>query len=291
MLWIFLTLAAAPLQVARNAMQRGLVGEAGPWGATLVRFLFGLPFSLAIFGVVAFLTPGAAPHGSPWFWTWASVGATSQVLGMAALLAAMQRCGFGVATVLQLSALPVGALIGWLAFGDALSVVAWAGVALASVSLALVSWPWRAEPSFTGSALGLAAGLGFAMAFNSYRQATMALEPEHPIYAAALTVLTVQVVQSVALTAVLVVCRPQALRAVAGAWRSSLAAGFFGSASSVCWFAALALAPVGPVRALATIEAPIAAAVGRRLWRERPSLRQWIGGALATVGVAMTALG
>ena len=173
MLWIFLTLAAAPLQVARNAMQRGLVGEAGPWGATLVRFLFGLPFSLAIFGVVAFLTPGAAPHGSPWFWTWASVGATSQVLGMAALLAAMQRCGFGVATVLQLSALPVGALIGWLAFGDALSVVAWAGVALASVSLALVSWPWRAEPSFTGSALGLAAGLGFAMAFNSYRQATI----------------------------------------------------------------------------------------------------------------------
>ena len=43
MLWIFLTAAAAPLQVARNALQRGLVGDAGPWGATLVRFLFGLP--------------------------------------------------------------------------------------------------------------------------------------------------------------------------------------------------------------------------------------------------------
>jgi hypothetical protein len=40
MLWIILTAAAAPLQVARNALQRGLVGDAGPWGATLVRFLF-----------------------------------------------------------------------------------------------------------------------------------------------------------------------------------------------------------------------------------------------------------
>ena len=48
MLWIALTIAAAPLQVARNALQRGLVEEAGPWGATLVRFLFGLPFALTL---------------------------------------------------------------------------------------------------------------------------------------------------------------------------------------------------------------------------------------------------
>jgi drug/metabolite transporter (DMT)-like permease len=38
------------------------------------------------------------------------------------------------------------------------------------------------------------------------------------------------------------------------------------------------------------IEAPIAAAVGRRLFRERRSLRQWIAGALTTVGVVLTVL-
>jgi hypothetical protein len=64
-LWIILTASAAPLQVARNALQRGLIGDAGPWGATLVRFLFGLPFSLAIFGVAAAFTPDAAPHSAP----------------------------------------------------------------------------------------------------------------------------------------------------------------------------------------------------------------------------------
>ena len=46
MLWISITLAATGLQVARNALQRGLLASAGPWGASLVRFLFGLPFSL-----------------------------------------------------------------------------------------------------------------------------------------------------------------------------------------------------------------------------------------------------
>jgi drug/metabolite transporter (DMT)-like permease len=38
------------------------------------------------------------------------------------------------------------------------------------------------------------------------------------------------------------------------------------------------------------IEAPIAAAVGHRLFRERPSVRQWIGGALTTLGVVLTVL-
>jgi hypothetical protein len=106
MLWILLTVAAAPLQVARNAMQRGLVGDAGPWGATLVRFLFGLPFSLLIFAAVALATPGAAAHPSARFWIGVSLGALAQVGATAALLAAMHRSGFAVATFMQQSSLP-----------------------------------------------------------------------------------------------------------------------------------------------------------------------------------------
>src|SRR5688500_74511 len=93
MLWILLTVAAAPLQVARNAMQRGRVGDAGPWGATLVRFLFGLPFSIAIFGVVALLNPSASPHWTIPFWTGAILGAISQVAATGALMMAMRSAG------------------------------------------------------------------------------------------------------------------------------------------------------------------------------------------------------
>src|SRR5690606_20885066 len=89
MLWILLTAAAAPLQVARNALQRGLVGEAGPWGATLVRFLFGLPFSLTIFLVVRAWTPDAAPHLSGRFMLTISAGALTQIAATASLLLAM----------------------------------------------------------------------------------------------------------------------------------------------------------------------------------------------------------
>ena len=97
--------------------------------------------------------------------------------------------------------------------------------------------------------------------------------------------------QTSILVAALAWLRPGSLLAVARAWRPSLGAGFFGAAASACWFGALAMAPAGPVRAVGVIEAPIAAAAGRRLFQERLNLRQLAGGALAAAGVALTALG
>lgn len=293
MLWIILTAAAAPLQVARNALQRGLVGDAGPWGATLVRFLFGLPFSIAMFAVVAVMTPDANPTPTARFWIGVLSGATAQVAATGALLLAMRRSGFAVATMMQQSSLPLGALLGWAALGDVLSGAAWLGIVVATAGLAVLSWP-RAEDvkgAGAGALLGLASGAAFAVALNGYRQSGLALEADHPIYAALAGVVTAQAFQTVLLGGALALARPQALRAVAASWRASLGAGFCGAAASACWFGALALAPAGPVRAVGVIETPIAAAVGRRLFRERVSLRQWIGGAFTAAGVVLTALG
>ncbi len=293
MLWILLAAAAAPLQVARNAMQRGLVGDAGPWGATLVRFLFGLPFSVLIFGVAIVLTPDADPHPQARFWIAAILGAISQVAATGALLMAMGRSGFAVAIMLQQSSLPIAAILGWLVLGDQLGAGAWVGVALATAGLAVLSWPrkGRARADLPGGLLGLASGAAFAVAFNAYRQAGQAFDAGHPLYSASAALVVAQVMQSITLTAILALVRPQALRSVTKAWRSSLAAGFFGSAASACWFGALALAPAAPVRAVGLIEGPIAAAVGRRLFREKLTIRQWIGGTLTAVGVLFTVLG
>jgi len=293
MLWIALTIAAAPLQVARNALQRGLMAEAGPWGATLVRFLFGLPFALAIFAVVAVLTPAADPTATPRFWVTVSAGALGQVLATAALLGAMKRSGFAVATFMQQASLPLAALMGLALFGDEMGLQAWAGVVLTTAGLAALSWPGRvaSREALVGSALGLASGAAFAVALNGYRQAGLALEPDYPIYAATAAVCVAQTLQTLCLGAWLAIARPQALRAVARAWRPSLGAGFFGAAASACWFSALALAPAGMVRAVGVIEAPIAAAAGRRLFEEQLSLRQILAGAATALGVILTALG
>ncbi|CAN7432857.1 hypothetical protein LJR164_002783 [Phenylobacterium sp. LjRoot164] len=292
MLWIVLTAAAAPLQVARNALQRGLVGDAGPWGATLVRFLFGLPFALLIFATVALATPDADPRFSWRFAAAVSAGAAGQVAATAALLVAMRRSGFAVATFMQQSSLPLAALMGVLV-GDHLSAYAWIGVAATTAGLAVLSWPKAGaeKGAAHGALFGLASGLAFGVTLNAYRQAGVALDPAHPLFAATASVCVAQTLQSIGLLVFLGTTRPQALRAVFASWRQSLGAGFFGAAASACWFAALAMAPAGAVRAVGVIEAPIAAAAGRRLFKERLTVRQMLGGVATAAGVIMTALG
>lgn len=291
MLWVLLAAAAAPLQVARNAFQRGMIGEAGPWGATLVRFLFGLPFSLALLTLAILLTPDARPNPDLRFLLTVGAGGLAQIGATACLLVAMQRAGFAVATFLQQAALPFGALVGWLVFGDAMRSAQWLGVGVTCAGLFVLSWPKEGFRKMdAGALLGLAAAAFFAVSMNGYRQAGLALEPRHPVYAGIGAVVAAQAIQSSVLGGILAVLRPAALRAVFASWRASLGAGACGAGASALWFSALAMSPPGPVRAIGVIEAPIAALAGRTLFRERLTPLQLAAGAATALGVVVTAL-
>ena len=291
MLWAVLAAAAAPLQVARNAFQRGMIGEAGPWGATLVRFLFGLPFSLALLGIAVLATPDARPTPDLRFLVTVGAGGIAQIGATACLLVAMERAGFAVATFLQQAALPFGAVLGWIAFGDGMNLLQWLGVGVTTVGLLVLSWPKEGIRTMDpGALLGLAAAAFFALSMNGYRQAGLALEPRHPIFAGIGSVVAAQALQSVVLGGALAALRPAALRAVFVSWRASLGAGACGAGASVLWFSALAMSPPGPVRAIGVIEAPIAALAGRTLFRERLTPRQLAAGAATALGVVVTAL-
>lgn len=292
-LWIPATLAASVLQVGRNALQRGLLPKSGPWAATLVRFLFGLPFSLlAAVGAYA-ATAGATLHLTPVFWSNVLSGAVCQVLATACLLVAMRRAGFAVGTSMQQSSLPLAAILGLIIFHEQLSVVAWVGVALTSAALLVLTWPREASgpQPVSGGAFGLMSGLCFGYSLNAYRQASLAMDAGHPFFAAAATVTVSQACQSLGLCLLLAIWDRAALTSVFTAWRQSLTAGLCGAMASICWLLALGMAPAAPVRALGVVEAPVAAFAGRRLFREKLSLIQWIAGAVVAAGVAMTALG
>ncbi len=293
MIWILVTVLATGFQVARNAAQRDLVAGAGPWGATLVRFLFGLPFSLT-FVLIAWLASGNLhPRLTGAYLAFALSAATTQVLATAALLVSMRRAGFAVGTVMQQSSLPLSAVLGLLIFHDRLGPSAWAGVAIASIGMAMLVRPGGgAGPRpVSGAAFGLLSGLFFGFSLNGYRHAAIALEPHHPVFSAVATVSVTQAAQSLGLVLYLAWRHPWALRAVGASWRKSLFAGFCGATASAGWLLALALAPAASVRAVGMVESPIAALAGRRLFKERLSLLQWTGGAVSAVGVLLTALG
>ncbi|HXU99658.1 MAG TPA: EamA/RhaT family transporter [Caulobacteraceae bacterium] len=288
-MWIPVTLGAASLQVARNALQRGLLAGAGPWGATLVRFLFGLPFSACFVIIALALTPGAHPILVERFWIACAIGGAAQILGTAAMLVSMRRSSFAFGTVFQQSGIPLAAVFG-AAFGDTLGPSRWVGLGVAAVALGLLGWP-RGRIDWTAAPLGVAAGAGFALASNAFRQCALAIDPGHPVLAAQITLFAVQAMQSAALVTWLLISDPRALLAAVRPWRFSLAAGFFGAAASGLWFTAFALSPAGPVRAVGVVEAPIAALAGRRLFAERMATWQWLTAMVAVAGVALAALG
>jgi drug/metabolite transporter (DMT)-like permease len=293
------TLLAAAFQVARNGLQRSLMTDAGPWGATLVRFLFGLPFSLALALIALMATPSAQLNLSPTFWITAALGAGAQILATASLLVAMRRAGFTVATALQQSSLPLAAILGLTVFHDRLGVVAWVGVAICTVGLALLTLagrrrtdrPLSGPQPISGAVFGLLSGLAFGFSLNAFRHAGQALEASHPVFAAVVTVLVVQLLQTLALGGVLLAFRPAVVAAVLRSWRTSLGAGLCGALASTGWFVALALAAAAPVRAVGVVEAPMAALAGRRLFKEQLSPLQWLAGAGVALGVALTAFG
>ena len=292
MIWIPITIAAAGFQVARNAAQRSVMGGAGPWGATLVRFLFGLPFATLFAAVAWAVTPGASAHATVWFWLACLAGAALQIGATAALLVAMQRSSFALGTAMQQSGLPFALVWGALLFGDKISAVTWLGGLIATAGLAALTWPRGGPPMKRGAVLaGLGSGAAFALCANCFRQASLVFDPVHPAVSALVTVMVVQALQTLALGGFLAVRNPEALVAVVKAWRRSLGAGFCGAAASGLWFTAMAMSPVGPVRAVGVIEMPMAALAGRRLFAERLTTRQMLFGLIAAAGVAMAALG
>lgn len=291
-LWIPATIAAAIFQVGRNALQRGVMTSSGPWGATLVRFLFGLPFSTILVLGAVLLVPDFAPDWSSAFWLSAIAGAASQILATAALLSAMHRSGFAVGTALQQSSLPLAAILGLVIYDDRLTATAWTGVAIATAGLAALSWPSsnQLRASSAGAALGLASGLFFGFSLNAFRHAALALDGAHPVVAALVSVAVVQAMQTIALVIFLLWRDPAALAEVFRRWRPSLGAGLCGACASAGWFVALALSPAAPVRALGIIEAPIAALAGHRLFREALTPRQILAGMTIIAGVLLTTL-
>src|SRR5213593_436844 len=91
-LWIPVTIWAAFAQTVRNAAQRSLTAELGTLGATLVRFLYGLPFAF----LWLILLEESTPKANSTFLAWVFVGAVSQIVATALLLRTMQERNFAL---------------------------------------------------------------------------------------------------------------------------------------------------------------------------------------------------
>lgn len=289
-LWVVVTLAAATAQTARNAMQRHLTAALGTLGATLVRFLYGLPFAALFLGAVVLATGEGVPAPTISFVALVTFASIGQIVATALMLAAMRVTSFSV-TVAYTKTEPVQvALFGFIWLGERLSLVSVAGIVAATVGVIMVS-------HVAGSALlrgllarpallGLASAAAYAAAAVGFKAAILSLGEGPRLLHATTTLVWSLSVQSAVLVGILAVTQPAAILASAKAWRQSAFAGLMGALASQLWFLGFTLTTTANVRTLGLVEVPLAQLVSRRMIAETVTGRQIAGMALMTGGVA-----
>jgi drug/metabolite transporter (DMT)-like permease len=289
-LWVPVTLVAAAAQTARNATQSGLTQTLGTLGATQVRFIYGFPFALIFLAIVVAITGTSVPRATYAFLAFACVGAVAQILGTAALLAAMRVRAFSVATAFTKTEALQVAVFGLIVLGEPVTWLRLLAIAVASAGVFLVARKpgegWSAQ-SVRPAILGVASGALFAVAAIGFRGAILAL-PDAAFFVRATTTLAWSLgIQSLLLGIWMALFDRTALARTLGVWRQSLTAGFMGAFASQFWFLGFSLTAAANVRTLALVEVLFAQAVSRRLFAQRLSAREAIGMALVVAGVAL----
>ncbi|MFO1313534.1 MAG: DMT family transporter [Burkholderiales bacterium] len=295
MLWIPITVFAALAQTIRNAAQRHLVTELGTLGATLVRFLYGLPFALLWLGAAASAARASLPAPTLAFLGWCLAGGLAQIVGTALLLATMRERNFAVGVAYSKTEVVQVALLSFVLLGDRLTAGSALAVAAGTLGVLLLAPADRERPfaslveglASKSALMGLGCGAGMAMSAVSYRAATQVAGTPSWIVNAALTVAVAQFMQTLILGGWLLWRSPEVVTRTLRAWRASLFAGFMGAAASIAWFTAFAIQSVTYVRTLGLVEMPMSYLVSRRIFRERLTPREIAGMALIGAGAAL----
>ncbi|MEG2045689.1 MAG: DMT family transporter [Comamonas sp.] len=297
-LWVPITLFAAAAQTVRNTAQRSLTQELGTLSATLVRFLYGLPFAglwLALLYLVPAQTP-AVPHFSPAYLGWIALGAFFQVGATVALLLAMKERNFAVVVTLSKTEVLQVALFSTVFLHELPTPLVLLAMAVATVGVLILSLPPRGQllslqAWMSKSALyGLVCGACFAIATVAFRGGALALGAESPWLSGAWGVLIAQTLQTVGMGLWIQLRTPQGLAPIFRAWRISLVAGSMGAAASLAWFTAYAMQGAGPVRTLGMVEVVFSYLVSRRVLSEALSRNEKIGMGLMLVGLVLICL-
>jgi drug/metabolite transporter (DMT)-like permease len=289
-LWIPFVILASLGQVARNAMQRELTASIGMVGATHVRFLFGFPFSVLFFAVVMLVGGEAVSVPSPSFWLWLVLGTMTQILATGLMLAAMNERSFVVTTAYIKTEPILAAVFGFIFLADHLTFWKALAIVVATAGVVITAIRPGGEKGFGDlrpTLLGLAAAAGFALSAVGYRGAILNVPGVSFVTAASFTLVLGLMLQTIVLSAYLLLRDRKTLMALLRMWKPSMLAGFLGAAASQFWFLGFALTSVANVRTLALIEVLFAQGIAYYSMKQKISAREALGIVLIVVGVAL----
>lgn len=297
-LWVPITVAGAFLQNLRSAIQKHLTGQLSGQGAAYSRFLFALPWALVYLALVVSVTDKPLPTPNPRFWVFVSIGGVCQIMATVTLLKSFSFRSFAVGTTVSKLEIIIVALLGVVLLGDHLSAIGYVAIGLSTLGLLVLSaarnnltlrslFSGLREPA---TVYGLLAAFFLGASVILFRGASLSLQEPNLFLAAAFTLLTALLIQTVLMAVYLLLAEPGELTRVLRSWRLSALVGIAGMLASACWLTAFTMQNASYVRALGQIELLFTFFATTRVFREQINKLEYVGAALIIGGIVLLLL-
>lgn len=298
-IWLPATLAAGALQAWRTAVQRRVSDTLSLNGAGLVRYLYGIPFTIALLALYCVLFPHPWPRMDTNVLFFCVAGGLAQIIATNLLISAFRYRNFVVGTAYSKTEAVQGAVLSFLLLGEMLPPLAWIGIGFGVAGVMLLSTGGRKmglmdflralrQPA---AVMGIASGFFFALTAIGIRRATQGVDTDTPIFAALIVLAMTVPMQTVMQGGWLLWREPAEMRRVFGSWRVSGQVGFLSALGSACWFTGFATAPVALVRIVGQVEVAFTMAFGHFYLRETMRRSEVAGLVLVATGVVLALAG
>ena len=291
-LWISISVAAAVFQTLRFMLQKVMAKQTlSATGATFARFLYSAPIIVVLTTLYLNQTGQAWPDLSPQFWMYAATGGLAQVLATVCVVLVFKSRNFAVGITFKKTEVILAVLVGIVVLGDQVSwqglgaiVLGLIGVLLLSSPAQIEAWNWRMMFN-RATGLGILSGALFAVSAVTYRGASLQLDMTDHWGRAGVTL---TVVTSMQLTGMAIYLFSRERGEISAVWQARRVAGWIGilsMAGSFCWFTAFTLQNAAYVKAVGQIELIFSLLVTVLFFKEKISLREWIG--VAVLGMSV----
>jgi drug/metabolite transporter (DMT)-like permease len=278
--WVWWTLLAACMQSVRTAGQKHLSGNISAIAATMVRYLFGLPFALAYLAAVIHYRDTPVPELNRTFLVAALLAGLLQIVATVLLVRLFTLRNFAVGSTYVRTEVVLTAIIGFLFFTEDISVPGWIAIVVCVSGVVLINLArtggidriWNRSAAY-----GLGAGLAFALTSLLIRRASLSFGIDDSLLTASMTLCYMVTWQTLVTVSWILLTDRSQFAGVFRMWRPSTFVGLTSVVGSAGWFTAMTLESASYVKTLGQVEFLITLGIGWFYFRERPSRVELLG--------------
>ncbi|MFT7219285.1 MAG: drug/metabolite transporter (DMT)-like permease [Candidatus Azotimanducaceae bacterium] len=291
--WIFWSLLAAGMQAVRTAGQKVLIADISPLGATVVRYVFGLPFALAYLAWLMEDRQLPVPGFSSAFVIFCLLAGFLQIVATILLIRLFTLRNFAVGSCYIRTEVLITACIGLAVFGEVVSVLGWVAIVTCVFGLVIITIAKSGQLSELwgiSAIYGLGAGIAFSLTSLLIRRASLSFGIDDAMFTAAVTLAFMVFVQTLMSVGMLLFQRAAEFKIIFLRWRPSLFVGATSVVGSAGWFTAFTLERAAYVKTLGQLEFLLTLAISILYFKEKPNRMELVGMIILVSGVCLLLL-